>query len=510
MKSFSLGRRNLTSVTAVFIALALVAGSQTANADSQPTRGGSVTVVTPADPQPANIFAPRAGNSAWWAGVFEPLTRRDPKTSKPQPVLATSWKIAKDGLSINIKLRKGVTFQSGKPFTAQDVKFTFQKVTDPTHPAQFAFVAQQFTEIDVTGPLALTIKFKTPLSNIFDFFEGTPIVDSQTFAGLADGSKVIGTGPYKFTNWKPGASFVLQRYDGYWNKSAAYLDTINYAVISDGTAQVSALRSQRALISGLSASDAVNFQGDSGYSLALAGGYIATLGMDITKAPFTNQSVRQAVGFAIDRNRINKQVAAGLGTPTDLFWRPSEPGYVQSQPSLYTYNPAKAKKMISDAGFAGASVPIVIDAVPLWQSIFEILQNNLAAVGLVATAVTQNDAQFNQGQTGGEMGPAFLNIHGQVGLSAASLISSTPALRPTNPSKFYPAQYQTLRQNLLATTTKPASAKALAALSAYMLDQAFTQPILQAPNAIVISKQLLGMAFTVNGSFLFGSAYLAK
>jgi peptide/nickel transport system substrate-binding protein len=481
-------------------------GNAGADPTAEPVRGGTITVIQNADPMPGVTAAGRAGNTAWMANVFEPLTRTDPGTGEPYGVVADSWELADDLLSIAVTLRDDVTFHSGRALTAEDVKFNYDKVADPAFGSRFLSAVSTWKGIDVVSDTELVINFATPTSNIFDIFEGVFLTDQDTFAGLADGSSVIGTGPYTFSDWEPGASFTLTRYDDYRDPDVAYLDSIEFAIIADATAVVSALRSDRGQIGlGLGSADVAGFASDPNFTVEAAGGTIFTLGMDVTVPPFDNKEVRQAVGYAIDRERINDQVFAGLGTPTDLWWGTETPGYTSELADHYTYDPEKAKSMIEDAGATGAELPIMVAALPFVQSVYEVLQNNLEEVGINAVAVPVSLTEFDAQQSAGTMGTGFINFHGQVGLSSATLIGTLPAIRKGNPSKFFPDEYVSLREDLLAAPADETAA-AVEALSEYMLDEAFTQVFLQSPNQNVIASSVRGVTFSGQGYFLLADA----
>jgi peptide/nickel transport system substrate-binding protein len=412
---------------------------------------------------------------------------------------------------MKVNLRDDVTFHTGRKFTANDVKFSLDKVLDPASASQVAFIARQFKSVEVTGPTALTITFSAPLSNIFDLFAQTNILDKETFAGLADGSKVIGTGPYVWAGWNPGASYSLKRYEGYRDKSVANLDSISYDVIGNSTAVLSAVRSGRSQIAyGMSITDTQSFAGNNQYSVKKAGGTIYPFGMNVTVAPFDKPEVRKAVAYAIDRDRINKQVFQGTGTVTDLFWGPNTPGYSDQLASQYTYDPDKAKKLIQDAGVAGTSVQVVFMSTPIVNSIYEIFTNNLEAIGLKTSAVQLDSPTFISRQAKGDLGTMFLSTHGQVGRGPATLIDSLPTLRKGNPSQYWSSEYEQLRKSLLAATDEDSRAKALGALSSYMLDQAFVMPILQAPKQIVVSNAAQGIELGSFGELYAERAYVAK
>lgn len=499
--------------TAALAALLLTActpvvSQNEAGTDARPVRGGSLTVAQNADAQPGAVLAARAGNGPWVMNVFETLVRLDPANREPKPLLATSWKLSPDAKQMDIDLRDDVTFHTGRKMTADDVKFSIEAAADPKNASQVGFIARTFTSIAVDSPTKLTITANAPLTTVFDLFEQTVILDRDTFSGLADGSKVIGTGPYRFASWQPGASIKLERYDGYRDKNVALLDSVEFAVITDATAQLSALRSNRAgIVTGLSNSDARTFEGNNQYQVVKTSGTIYPLGVNTSVPPFDNRSVRQAIGYAVDRERINQQVFGGQGTVTDLFWSPQEPGYPKDLATQYTYDPAKAKKMIADAGAAGTTISVVVPAIPAVQSEFEIVQNNLTEAGFVVKAEVLNVTDFDARQVQGNLGNAFLLLHGQVGLGSTTLINSLPSLRQGNPSKFWTDEYVKLRNDLAAA---PADQRgpALVALSRYLTDEAFCLTIVQAPGPQVISGRVHDVKFTARGALLLASAYV--
>jgi peptide/nickel transport system substrate-binding protein len=513
-RRFRLAGLALAAIIAVGLAgCTLAVNSGTGSGSSKPKAGGSIVVATNLDAQPSGIWGTVARNYPWLENVFQPLITIDPKTNTPTPLLATKWVVAADGRSVQITLRSDVTFQTGRKMTAADVKYTYQKAADPASGSNLGYVAKDFTSIDVTSPTQLTIHFSTALGNsLFDFMNQTLIVDQTTYAGLADGSQVVGTGPYKFGSWKPGASFTLTKYKGYWG-TAPYLDSIQFVVTTDATAELSAVRSGRADIAfGLTASNAQTLSGTSQFSLTKAGGTIYPLGLNVTAAPFNNQAVRQAVGYAIDGQRINQQVFGKTGVVTDLPWGPSSPGYTSQLATHYSYNLAKAKQMIKAAGATGAKVAITYNASnSAVQTEYSIVANNLKAIGLVPTGNALDQPTFQADQAAGQLGQAFLSLHGQVGLSPATMAKALPVLVDgKNPSHFATPKYTQLVNALEVAPDAQASSAALQSLSSYMLDQAFVIPIVQAPGLLVVKNSVQGVSAEVRGFILFKSAYLSE
>lgn len=489
---------------AVF-AVGIVVGSMS-SADAQT----SITVVQGPDAQPRNILPTRGGNLPWIKSVFETLTLRDRETGEPQPLLATGWQLADDGLSISIELRDDVTFHTGRPMTADDVKFSFETAAEPSTAAQTGFIAREFSAIDVVSPTELTIAFAKPLPSLFDFFEETSIIDRETYDNRADGSQVVGTGPYTFASWTPKAEIALERYDGYRDPNAAQIDVINHAIIRDPTAILAALRSGRAQIAfNLVPRIAQTLERDPNYTLNPGGGAIFPLGLNVTKAPFDNKSVRQAIGYAIDRERINDQVFAGIGTATPLFWNAADATGLDDLSGSYEYDPEKAKAMIDAAGASGSAVKIIIPAIPPNRATAEIVQNNLTEIGFEVEVEVLDVPTYDKRQVAGDLDESFILIHGLVGYSADTLLSAAPSLREGNPSQFWTPEYQSLRDDLQAASADDRPV-ALRALSEYMVDEAFSLAIVQSANTTVISRTVEGAVISRRGHLLLGGASVDK
>lgn len=478
-----------------------------------PKDGGTLTVAMVLDAQPSGVFGPLDRNYPWVDNVFEPLVRLDPKTRAVQLDLATKVTVGPDGKSAVINLRKGVTFQNGKPFNADAVKFTFHKSVDPTVGDNLAFIAKQFTNIAVNNPDKVTITFSKVLGDsFFDYLNHTEILDPSSYAGLADGSQVVGTGPFSFGNWRPGAGFTLTKYPGYWDAKNVHLDKIEYVVTADPTAEINALKSGRAQVGfGMAPAIAATLQGNNQYTFPKGGGSIFPIGMNIQAAPLDNKTVRQAIAYGIDYKRLNSQVFANTGTVTDLPWAPGQSGVSKKEETHYTYDPVKARKMISDAGATGAQIRLTYNrSNASVNAEYQIMANNLTAIGLVPKADGLDQPTYQKEQTHATIPGSFLTLHGQVGLSPATLVQAVPTLRPGNASHMATSEYTQLSSALTNATSAKETADAVGKLSDYMLDQAFLITMVQAPDSVVVSTSVSGVAVSIGGLVLFKSAYVSS
>ncbi|ROO85122.1 peptide/nickel transport system substrate-binding protein [Actinocorallia herbida] len=479
------------------------------DAAAGPVRGGVLNLAANADAQPAFVLANRAGNWLWRRLVFEPLAEID-ASGTPQPVLAKSWAFDEARTKVTIELRDDAKFHSGRALTAADVKFSLEQAAIPANASQLAAVAQKITRIEADGDHRVVLTLDRPTDSLFDLFHLTMIVDSETFAGLADGAKVVGTGPFVWKEWKPGASLSLERNPSYRVPERPYLDGVTVSVITDPTALQSALRGGRVqLAAGIGTKDAGLLTKDDKFSLENAGGVFYPLGLDVTAAPFDKKEARQAVAYAIDRERIKDQVFGGDATVTDLWWSPGQDGYPQDLATKYSYDPAKARELVEKAGVKGAKVPITLANLPIPQSIFEIVQNNLREAGFEPVAEVLDTAQFDARQVEGKLGPAFLLLHGMVGFSAATILDAMPSLRAGNPSKFTTDEYDDLR-TAVQEATDDTRATALSGLSDYMLDEAFSNVTVVANQYHVKARALAGVQVVALGSVVATDAYLTK
>lgn len=477
------------------------------SASAAPVEGGTLRVAAAADAQPQFVMANRAGNWSWRRLVFDSLVELD-KDAKPQPLLATDWSYNDARTELTVTLRDDVTFHSGRPLTPADVVFSLEQVQLPANASQLAGVAKGITSVTASDDDTVVITLAAPSDSLFDLLDLTPIVDSETWGAIADGTEVIGTGPFTWKSWTPGASIALEKNPDYWGDDGPYLDEVDISIISDTTALQSALTSGAADIAlGMAQADVMRLGKDDGYGLLDAGGVFYPFGVDVTQAPFDKPEVRQALSYAIDRERINEQVFGGDGVITDLWWTPDSPGYPTDLATHYTYDIDRAKGLLEDAGAAGASITITYANLPVMKSLFEIVQNNLQEAGLQVTGEALDTPDYDKRQVDGTIGQSFLLLHGMVGFSTATLIDAMPSIRTGNASHFDTPQYTELKDAVRGADDSTRH-DAVKALSEYMLDQSFSNIIAVAPQYHVQSASLHGVRVVSLGSLVATDAFL--
>ncbi|MFI7131471.1 ABC transporter substrate-binding protein [Nonomuraea sp. NPDC050153] len=460
--------------------------SKTAAAAGGPARGGTMVATVAAAPDPAAYFTGRPGNIFWNRNVLETLVMLD-QDNKPQPLLATKWELRDDNRTLVLSLREGVKFHSGRAFTADDVVFTLERELAGDGLATLTG-AMKGWKASATGQHEVTITSPRPLQEVvLDILDSTPIIDRESYKGIADGSKVIGTGPFLWSGYKAGTEIKMTRNDAYWEQGLPYLDGIELTVIGDSTAQLAALRSGRAhLANGLTIQDAKTVVDDKKFHLDLNHGLVYALGFDVTKAPFDKPEVRRAIGYAIDRQRINQQVFGGVGTTTSLPWSDDATGYPAELAATYSYQPDRAKQMIQAAGAAGARFEIAMHALPVPRNVIEIVARNLTDVGLQPSPLELPQAEFEPRRIAGKLGPAFLTWTAVAKMPPALSLFGYPDLRPAkNTSNYDDDGYRERAQALIDSADESETTQRLKELSQYLIDAAFLQTIAIVPATVV-------------------------
>jgi peptide/nickel transport system substrate-binding protein len=371
--------------------------------------GGTLVQIT--QPEPPNL-APYISTSApigqVTAKVYDGLLEYG-FDLKPKPALAESWQVSQDGKTVTFKLRKGVKFHDGKPFTSADVQFTIMDVLKKVHPRGIN------TFRDVTGvetPDEHTAVFK--LSNAAPYMLSalsgyeSPILPKHVFSqgdirSHANANQPIGTGPFKFVEWRRGELVRLDKNKDYWRKGRPYLDRVVVRFINDETTRTAALESGEAHVAGFGGvpySDAKKLAKlpstevtTKGYEMISP---IVELLINTKRAPFDKKEVRQAVAYAVDRQFVIDNIWFGYGKPAT---GPMSSNFAPS--GLYTADVKKyqvpdgierANKLLDEAGLpkkdGGIRFEIVHDITPYgpeWQRFGEFVQQRLALIGIKAS-----------------------------------------------------------------------------------------------------------------------------
>ena len=336
------------------------------------------------------------------SNMYDGLTRFKDASLDIEPGLASSWRVSTDGKTYTFKLREGVTFHDGSKFDASAVKFNFDRVLDKNHPynntGPFPFV---FT----LGPIA-SVETPDPLTVVFTLRESYAPMLTMMAAGIGSLAGISpaavkqygkdfsrhggGTGPFKFQLWESNQRIVLAANPGYW-RGAPKLAGLVFRPIPEETSRVSEMLSGGTdLTIEVPADNVPDFKQDRRFTFyEQQGPHLWYLMLNTKKKPFDDKRVRQAMNFAINRPGMAKDLLKNTATVAVSVTPPAFAWAFDTSLAAYPYDPAKAKALLSEAGYAeGLDVSFMVTqngSGMLSPSLMaSAIQADLAAVGIRA------------------------------------------------------------------------------------------------------------------------------
>jgi peptide/nickel transport system substrate-binding protein len=463
--------------------------------------GGTLHVVQTADISPATLLSQNNPNFSVCRTVFNTLTEYDHKTLRPQPSLATSWDIKDGGKTYVLTLRDDVKYHSGRPFGPDDVVAVIGLLKLDAIVSQMKHVAA-ICDASKTGSNEVTLKFSEAVNNVFDLFEMMIMVDKESYSELTTGAKFIGTGPFTMKNYRPGTGFTLQKNPNYWKSGRPYLDGVQMTVVTQSSSAVAALKSGQAQLAlDLAPLDAAALRSTQGFDLVVSDAYDAVyyIGQNVTVRPLDNPQVRQAIAWAIDRERVLEQVLGKIGYTSSLPWAKSSPAFDADKVDTYSYNPSKAKSLLAASGAKGASVDLYYNAgfAPNGQ-IAEIVQFGLSQAGLKVHPKPTQAADFLTLLSGKGIPGLFVNVHGFGQVHPATLVKGAfPFNAAKNAEQFSNNSYGHVADEMWTATDPSAAKAAYAKMNDLLLSQQFVTDLVVSAHTYAISTKLQGLAWSM-------------
>ncbi|HMM63016.1 MAG TPA: ABC transporter substrate-binding protein [Mesorhizobium sp.] len=412
-----------STVAAAALALGLSAASAHAQADPNAKQGGSIVITYKDD---VATLDPAIGydwqNWSMIKSLFDGLMDYKPGTTELVPDLAESYEISENGQTFTFKLRKGVKFHNGREMTAEDVKYSIDRVVNPVtqSPGQGFFAsikgydeaaegkADGVAGIVVVDPYTIKFELTRPDATFLhvmaiNFSHVVPKEEVEKY-GADFGKNPVGTGAFKLGEWTLGQRVVFEKNPDYWNKGVPYLDSITFEIGQEPI--VALLRLQKGEIDipgdGIPPAKFQEVMNDPEQKARVVeGGQLHTgyVTMNTNIAPFDNVKVRQAVNMAINKERI-VQLINNRAVPANQPLPPSMPGYAKDYKG-YPYDPEKAKALLGEAGHAdGFETDLYVMNTDPNPRIAQGIQQDLAAIGIKANI--QALAQANVIAAGGE------------------------------------------------------------------------------------------------------------
>jgi len=366
-----------------------------------PRRGGTLQMMLTPEPPVLQIGVNQQGPTLAAAPkIFQGLITFSP-TLEAQPQLASSWTISPDGKEYIFKLQEGVKWHDGRPFTADDVVFSIMKFHVELSPRARAI----FTLIETceaTDPLTVRIVLKQAFQPFLLMFDPTAcaivakhLFDGQDYRTAPAVQRLIGTGPFKFTEWQRGNFIRLDRNEEYWKPGQPYLDTIIYRIIPDSQSRRLALETgqvQLSQASDIEPFDIPQLRGRPNLEVNTNGWeYFSPLSwieLNHRVKPLDDARVRRAMSLAIDRNFIINRLWFGVGKPATGPVA-STTRFYDANAKIGAFNVREANALLDAAGHPRRAdgTRFTLKHIPLpygeiWTRLSEYLRQAMRQIGI--------------------------------------------------------------------------------------------------------------------------------
>ena len=335
------------------------------------------------DPYNTNTTMTTAVTKTFYEGLFQ-----FDKDLKVRNVLAESYDVSKDGLVYTFKLRAGVKFHDGTEFNAAAVKTNLDRVMNPENRLLRATQFNRIAKVEAVNPLSLRITLKEPFG---------PFINSLAHASAAIISPAalqkwgkdiafhpVGTGPFEFVEWKQTEAIVGKKFDGYWKKGYPKVDGVSWKPVLENNTRAAMLQTGEADFAyPLPYEQAAILKKVDKIEVVTTPSIIVRfLSFNMLQKPFDNPKVREAIGYAVNKEALAKVAFSGFAFPAQGFVPQGIQYAVKMDP--IPYNPQKARDLLKEAGYPNGFETTLWSAYnnTTSQKVIQFVQQQLAQVGI--------------------------------------------------------------------------------------------------------------------------------
>ena len=381
-------KRAAVIAVAATVALAGCSSGGSGDSGSGSGSGGTLTwgVIVPASTFAA-ADANWANESPYIQAVYDTLLKADPDGAI-KPNLATKWEYNDDNTVLTLTLRDDVKFTDGEKLTADAAAKSLLAFREGQSPNKANFV--NLADAKAVDDTTLELTLKAPDPAMLNYLtQNSGAIESPKGAASADAATVpVGSGPYTLntTDTVVGSSYVFDKNEDYWNPDDQHYDKLVLQVYSDSSALLNAVQGGQVNVSNtLDVTTAPQMEAAgftlNKFELNWAGFLLSDREGKLAPA-LKDVRVRQAINYALDRDALLKTIGSGYGTVTSQIFPTFSPSYDKSLDGYYTYDVAKAKKLMADAGYADGFELTMPQAAGIPESNFTLMADQLAQIGI--------------------------------------------------------------------------------------------------------------------------------
>jgi ABC-type transport system substrate-binding protein len=359
------------------------------------------------------------------------------------PMLATSYTVSADGLSISLELRDDVTFQDGTQFDAAAVKANIERAKSPAPVSTVASNIASISSVEVVDATHVVIHLSTPDPSIPYYLADSTTGSMISPAALNNAdlaSKPVGSGPFTLVSAQQNADVVYERWDDYWNRDAIKIKKLTMSTITDNNVRYNGVLSgefDSAYIApplDLQA-ESLESEGYTRLTVYQPGPFGLMLNSD--KPPLNDVRVRRAISMALDRQVLAETILEDIGVPAYQTFAPGQIGYLESL-DKDPYDPDEAKKLVQDAGAEGATLNILQNTgATQLQQLAEVVQQELGKIGLTVKLVPQPATEIRLSWRSGSYDGS---VDGMIGSPDVAATLRRAYLAFENPAKSVPQE----------------------------------------------------------------------
>ena len=422
-------RRSGAAIAAITMTVALLVTTSCSPAQRVDLGQGSGNLIAAIAGEPDQLDPQKT--SAYFSfevleNVFDTLVEPDANLEM-RPALAQSWQVSPDQLAWTFRLRRGVTFHDGSPFSSADVVYSYRRIIDE----KLANVDKFSAVTDVSAPDADTVVIRvahpTPnlLTNIGGF-KGMAIVSRKNVESGEIATHPIGTGPFAFASQKSGDSIVLRAYPRYWGPPPK-VPGVTFEFITEPSTALSALQAGEIdWTDSVPAQRISQLKDDDSLTLAVTPSndywYLA---LNEARAPWNDPRVRQAIAYGIDRESIVQATSYGSATANQLAIPEGNPWFTPYD--RYRYDTDAAKRLLDEAGVHPGGMDLLVTSeYPETVTAAQVIADNLKPLGIDVTIRTVDFATWLDEQNSGHFDMLMMGWLGNI-----------------DPDDFYYAQHHT-------------------------------------------------------------------
>jgi peptide/nickel transport system substrate-binding protein len=329
------------------------------------------------------------------------------------PMLAHSWQLSDDGLTWTFELRDDVSFHHGTPFTAADVKFTFDRIVDGGMAQAFLF--RDLAEVEVVDDTTVTFRTSRPAGAFLTSVAMVSIVPADAVEELGEGFYDVryGTGPFRFVEHRPNEHWILERNDDYWREGLPRAERVQVRMIfEEATAQAGIQAGEIDILTAVSPDLALVLQGSPDVDVVYVPGFETTyLQVNVGREPFDDPRVVEAFNYAIDRSEITEGLWLGEAQPAAAYVPPGMLGHHEGL-EVFPYDPERSRALLDEAGYPDGVTVEMVGPTAVWpqsQQVQEAIQAQAAEAGFDIRLNMLETAAYVQNRNEGQYDVVYIS-----------------------------------------------------------------------------------------------------